>query len=96
MNVPYLYKKDRRTPRGVRGLKYHLLTANKVEVCGRTPRGVRGLKYKNYIIFFTFISRTPRGVRGLKSLPRGDRLDDRQSHPSRGAWIEISPLYLLV
>ena len=26
-------------------------------------------------------SRTPRGVRGLKSLPRGDRLDDRRRTP---------------
>ena len=33
--------------------------------------------------------RTPRGVRGLKSEPALQCVRDGESHPSRGAWIEI-------
>ena len=56
-----------RTPRGVRGLKYAVSTAEAAIAARRTPRGVRGLKFANLRIF-----------------NRGN-----ESHPSRGAWIEI-------
>ena len=34
--------------------------------------------------------RTPHGVRGLKSLSGLGTVDGAKSHPTRGAWIEIS------
>ena len=37
-------------------------------------------------------SRTPHGVRGLKSLLIVHRKPPQQSHPSRGAWIEMKQL----
>ena len=36
--------------------------------------------------------RTPHGVRGLKYDPRVHGINLSQSHPSRGAWIEITSL----
>ena len=59
---------------------------------GRTPHGVRGLK--RYFRYAEHMGkgRTPHGVRGLK--PQRDLgicQPYRQSHPSRGAWIEINP-----
>ena len=59
-------------------------------VFGRTPPGVRGLKFEVYRQEFADISRTPPGVRGLKSLSTSITLKDNESHPTRGAWIEIS------
>ena len=38
------------------------------------------------------VSRTPRGVRGLKSFELGNLDHTSKSHPSRGAWIEISAI----
>ena len=35
-------------------------------------------------------SRTPQGVRGLKLKAVGCTLTISESHPARGAWIEIS------
>ena len=40
-----------------------------------------------------FSGRTPRGVRGLKWKDTRKRYDQRKSHPSRGAWIEIRSSY---
>ena len=37
-----------------------------------------------------YYSRTPHGVRGLKLHHGHETTDDRLSHPSRGAWIEMS------
>ena len=34
--------------------------------------------------------RTPHGVRGLKLRAKSVKFKPRQSHPARGAWIEIS------
>ena len=55
----------RRTPRGVRGLKFvlFLYIAGRP---GRTPRGVRGLKSSVGLDVVHHCGRTPRGVRGLK------------------------------
>ena len=36
---------DRRTPRGVRGLKSFFVRQTRLQDTRRTPRGVRGLKY---------------------------------------------------
>ena len=36
-------------------------------------------------------SRTPHGVRGLKFTIIGNLTADPESHPSRGAWIEMFP-----
>ena len=61
------------------------------KVCCRTPRGVRGLKLKRDVFHDAYARRTPRGVRGLKSGADGaPGLYQRQSHPSRGAWIEMT------
>ena len=38
--------------------------------------------------------RTPQGVRGLKCSFANISLDDRKSHPARGAWIEIKAIDL--
>ena len=38
----------RRTPHGVRGLKFRRLVAFAVPVVGRTPHGVRGLKFISF------------------------------------------------
>ena len=58
----------------------------------RTPHGVRGLKCRAYRRYIPDVwSRTPHGVRGLKSKRNHlAQLLDRQSHPARGAWIEIN------
>ena len=57
---------------------------------GRTPRGVRGLKFQQAQETANKMhGRTPRGVRGLKCLGVGAGVVHHESHPSRGAWIEI-------
>ncbi len=56
----------------------------------RTPHGVRGLKYPSIMRDAPMPGRTPHGVRGLKSRGAMGRGLERLSHPSRGAWIEIS------
>ena len=55
----------------------------------RTPRGVRGLKSPSPMARAAEKRRTPRGVRGLKFKALGVEEDKIESHPSRGAWIEI-------
>ena len=75
-------------PTGVRGLKS---TGIPTPVGGprRTPHGVRGLKSDQWQQVAESVCRTSHGVRGLK-FQRHQRHDQRrQSHPSRGAWIEI-------
>ena len=58
-------------------------------VYGRTPQGVRGLKFPIAVCIAMFWSRTPQGVRGLK-LSIYHTIDrEEESHPARGAWIEI-------
>ena len=57
---------------------------------GRTPHGVRGLKYEGEVVPVFRDGRTPHGVRGLKSLVRLPFMRIVWSHPSRGAWIEIT------
>ena len=59
-------------------------------VC-RTPHGVRGLKFQGaYSLLDLSIGRTPHGVRGLKYFVIVFQRIRQQSHPSRGAWIEIA------
>ena len=60
------------------------------KVCCRTPRGVRGLKSVNINQVVQSSGRTPRGVRGLKFSTLFEKIAVITSHPSRGAWIEIS------
>ena len=80
---------DRRTPRGVRGLKSFFVRQTRLQDTRRTPRGVRGLKSRSGGGGRFVPCRTPRGVRGLKyGRPRQYHLWAK-SHPSRGAWIEI-------
>ena len=55
----------------------------------RTPQGVRGLKSMACRELQHDLSRTPQGVRGLKSENAGRDQKAGQSHPARGAWIEI-------
>ena len=57
----------------------------------RAPRGARGLKYvKLGQNFWRDNSRAPRGARGLKFEEVGIKLNDIESCPSRGTWIEIT------
>ena len=80
-----------RTPHGVRGLKFAALAkANETE--SRTPHGVRGLKCIFHELMTHGLGRTPHGVRGLKYDGEAQRGAHARSHPSRGAWIEISPI----
>ena len=80
---------DRRTPRGVRGLKSFFVRQTRLQDTRRTPRGVRGLKSRSGGGGRFVPCRTPRGVRGLKyGRPRQYHLWAK-SHPSRGAWIEM-------
>ena len=58
-------------------------------VCCRTPSGVRGLKYDLLPLTKKDIGRTPSGVRGLKFLLIIMFILVYESHPVRGAWIEI-------
>ena len=78
-----------RTPHGVRGLKSD--PHKWMRLAGsRTPHGVRGLKFHRRHDAIAKQRRTPHGVRGLKSWQgrQGHRVLP-ESHPSRGAWIEI-------
>ena len=47
------------------------------------------LSQANSLLFGKVCCRTPRGVRGLKLRMRTSAADGTESHPSRGAWIEI-------
>ena len=47
------------------------------------------LSQANSLLFGKVCCRTPRGVRGLKLLSIKTKETGTQSHPSRGAWIEI-------
>ena len=60
------------------------------QVPRRTPHGVRGLKYRRPAPDSRDQRRTPHGVRGLKSTIQQHTRPQHASHPSRGAWIEIS------
>ena len=60
-------------------------------VCRRTPSGVRGLKWDavEIVVNKCVDCRTPSGVRGLKYKLVASFLGLYESHPVRGAWIEI-------
>ena len=79
-----------RTPHGVRGLKSELSTRPRAGAAGRTPHGVRGLKLRRPISSKGAAQgRTPHGVRGLKWDAYLIGAETPESHPARGAWIEI-------
>ena len=59
----------------------------------RTPHGVRGLKYPVLRFLIGIPGRTPHGVRGLKLMKTVLSSRHVQSHPSRGAWIEIPTIF---
>ena len=80
---------DRRTPRGVRGLKSFFVRQTRLQDTRRTPRGVRGLKSRSGGGGRFVPCRTPRGVRGLKYGRPRQAGTPMPSHPSRGAWIEM-------
>ena len=50
---------------------------------------MRGLKFVVLCFLAFVLRRTPRGVRGLKSTWEAALEAGEESHPSRGAWIEI-------
>ena len=61
----YGYRRHRRTPQGVRGLK--LMDDLQITISlSRTPQGVRGLKWYKCRKDHLNGGRTPQGVRGLK------------------------------
>ena len=82
-------RRGRRTPHGVRGLKYD----------GEAQRGAHARSHPSrgaWIEIRTALRsarprcrRTPHGVRGLKYRIADGRAVGRRSHPSRGAWIEM-------
>ena len=47
------------------------------------------LSQANSLLFGKVCCRTPRGVRGLKYCYQQSSKKVKESHPSRGAWIEI-------
>ena len=80
-------KASRRTPHGVRGLKWLFELPNERN-SRRTPHGVRGLKsVLDYKLYFQRPCRTPHGVRGLKytaSSQCSSRCPGRTPHGVRG------------
>ena len=81
---------QRRTPRGVRGLKSSCGAIHLVPPPSHPSRGAWieiQLKTKAGM---SYLRRTPRGVRGLKSPSPAAHPRPSRSHPSRGAWIEIN------
>ena len=83
--------RNRRAPRGARGLKLHNEPLYRVH--SRAPRGARGLKLFVDDDIAMPTGRAPRGARGLKSLGRSvsGHLRLFRSRPARGAWIETGP-----
>ena len=82
---------DRRTPHGVRGLKYRPLGG-----CHhhdrRTPHGVRGLKsmVNPEGTGYVFGSHPTRGA-WIEMAGHPPKAAAQLSHPTRGAWIEMEP-----
>ena len=81
-----------RTPHGVRGLKLGVRRTRR-DAPSRTPHGVRGLKFAGQAGRETPPCRTPHGVRGLKFELHAGAAAVNVSHPSRGAWIEITAIW---
>ena len=80
----------RRTPQGVRGLKYDTPAANRSSSC-RTPQGVRGLKYcYNRLNASRILSHPARGAWIEIVAIKMYTYFVVRSHPARGAWIEIT------
>ena len=71
-------------------MKLSCCFSRRVVLRGRTPRGVRGLKFVTSIFLDAGgPSRTPRGVRGLKYKSIPEEFTYQESHPARGARIEM-------
>ena len=82
--------KVRRTPQGVRGLKWDIVEIMHSLYRSHPARGA-WIEMLEYDVPSARPRRTPQGVRGLKSGSTGGALPPERSHPARGAWIEISP-----
>ena len=78
----------RPTPHGVGGLKF-VQVVPQDQQGGPTPHGVGGLKFVVVDLRPEQAGPTPHGVGGLKYQQRQRQQGQRQSHPSRGGWIEI-------
>ena len=62
------------------------------EKARRSPRGERGLKSVLALLGIVTDRRSPRGERGLKYADSCRLTTGDKSLPSRGAWIEMSPV----
>ena len=88
---------SRRSPRGERGLKLLLPLVLLLPLLGRSPRGERGLKYVQIRLKkLEQQRRSPRGERGLKLATIRLAIYLIRSLPSRGAWIEMFTIALLI
>ena len=67
---------------GERGISINQLAV----LCALPPSSIKNILYPE-----TERCRTPHGVRGLKSLRPQRFTCLRESHPARGAWIEMGP-----
>ena len=63
----YLLSALRRTPQGVRGLKFQMPVMSWIDLSCRTPQGVRGLKSALVRSVPTNSCRTPQRLRGWNS-----------------------------
>ena len=80
-----MYLDDCRTPPGVRELKL-TSRSTRLQSHSRTPPGVRELKLlSNCYTKSEVPRRTPPGVRELKRDHKSLKMNQHQSHPSRGA-----------
>ena len=83
-----------RTPRWVRGLKLTALILRTVIVC-RTPRWVRGLKYLPHLIIRLLLCVAPHdGCVDWNNDYIPFIVFSNMSHPTMGAWIEITLVIL--
>ena len=80
----------RRTPPGVRGLKFRYGFPTRTPAWSHPTRGAWIEILVDFDRVNVVLSRTPPGVRGLKSTISVICAGDAMSHPTRGAWIEIS------
>ena len=77
-----------RSPYGERGLKSSQASRSRPYL-RRSPYGERGLKSAYWAKVTWFIRRSPYGERGLKYKAYAFILQNRESLPIRGAWIEM-------
>ena len=81
--------KVRRTPQGVRGLKWDIVEIMHSLYRSHPARGAWIEIIPTEEMADPDAGRTPQGVRGLKLAYGQDRYRHLLSHPARGAWIEM-------